>query len=257
VEEHIAVEGEDILSVVGIGEESQDLLVGIVGTDFRANEAEAYADTMDVGVDGEDGTLAGEEEYAGGGLGANTAKALEPGVGFIERHGAKEVEVEGTALFEHTAEDGLYARGLLLVESDTSDSVVYFLNGGVEDLLPGGEAATQLIVGGPGLGVGCAVRQQCFDEGTERIEDGPIGFAVFFTQEGEDSTSFSAKGSALGFGGGLIKLELGCGAAGAKAGSGPLFALLCIEFSHWFVPAFLLGDDGRQKGGGIRLSCLA
>ncbi len=187
---------------------------------------------MDVGVYGENGALAGEEEDAGGGFGADPAEALQPGVGLVEEHVVEEVEVEAAMFFFDALEDLLDARGLLFVEGGTTDCVVYFGGGGVDHLLPVGEAAAKLLVGSPGLGVGGAVGEHSLNEGAEGVEDGPVRLAVLFAQEGENGARFGFErvfGNFVERGG---YFALGLFVRGAGAGGGPFFALFGVKVRH-------------------------
>ena len=93
-------------------------------------------------------------------------------------------------LLDYSGEDSLYARRFLLMKSNNPYGIIYFFDGSIEHLLPGGEAIAKLVVGGPGLRVGCTVREHSFDERAQGVKYGPVGFAIFFAQESEHRASF-------------------------------------------------------------------
>jgi len=60
VQEHVAVEGEHIALVRGVGQEGLEDGMGGVGVYFRAYEPQAYADAVKMRVHGQYGTVAGK-----------------------------------------------------------------------------------------------------------------------------------------------------------------------------------------------------
>src|SRR5688572_14208455 len=230
------MEGEHIPLILRVWEESLDSRVGGVSIHLFRYEAQAYAHAVEVGIYGEEGALHGEEEHAGRRLRPHSAKALQPSVRLIQGHLVQEREIEAAALLLYPIEDSFDAWGFLLRPRHPRYRLLYLLYRGVTRFLPRCESLAKTIVGAPGRGVGCAVRQEYLDQHPHRVEHGPLRLSVLRPQEREHRPCLRFERLKFAFGLSLLHLRLYVSRRRRVVRGGPLFPLVSVDGGHSVPP---------------------
>ena len=144
-------------------------VVGIIGRCFGTDEPESPGDPVDVRVDGHRRHPKGEREHHGRGLWADARQVLKPGLGLVERHLAKELDIEFAAFIEDGRKYSLDAHRLLIGEAPASYGVCDIYIGRGYDGGPGGVSFPERPECPPGVQVGGVLGQDGEDQFVERV----------------------------------------------------------------------------------------
>ena len=182
-------------------------LVRFVGVDLRADDAQALADTVDVGVHRHGRHAEGEAQDDAGRLGTYSGQLTQPGAGFIHRHFGEEIEVERSVVeFQDALEDGLDAGRLDPGKTAARDSVLDVGDVRRRHVLEGVEAMHQVAEGALGIPVGRMLGKDGEDQLVCRVKARLVGKRAVFIGEqpdgiGDGHAGLFGTAGATGFGG--------------------------------------------------------